>query len=209
MTKANKCGGHISQKHLRARISYLYQAATYMQNIVDGKTSLLFQSASEDIPSKANHRGLLQPSTLRSEEISHSTPPVQISGELKNQQKDKTVTPKGLGQTRQFINHLRGVSLKGQIRLASTVKHSLCKRCDSLLVLGSTSTNDIENKSRGGEKPWADVLVVTCNACGSKKRFPIGVKRQPQRTVRGKPSEEVLEPSSATSSREVKTAKSR
>jgi ribonuclease P protein subunit RPR2 len=36
----------------------------------------------------------------------------------------------------------------------------------------------IENLSKGGRKPWADVLVVRCRVCGFVKRYPVGARRQ-------------------------------
>lgn len=62
------------------------------------------------------------------------------------------------------------------MRLDPSIKRTICKRCDSLLVPGVSSTNRIENPSKGGKKPWADVLVVECNACGAVKRFPVGIE---------------------------------
>lgn len=80
-------------------------------------------------------------------------------------------------QPRFLINHLRSISLKSQTRLHPEVKRSLCKHCDALLIPGNTSTVTVENASKDGRKPWADVLVITCNACRVTKRFPVG---QPQ-----------------------------
>ena len=88
------------------------------------------------------------------------------------------ISAQHLPLSRLFINHLKAVSLKGQVRLSSKMKHSICRRCDILLVPGFTSTSNLENKSRKGKKPWADVLVVTCTSCGAVKRFPVGAKRQ-------------------------------
>jgi len=65
------------------------------------------------------------------------------------------------------------------------VKALLCKRCDVLLVPGSTSSVTVENASRGGKKPWAEVEVVRCLACGAEKRFPVGATRQKRKTRRG------------------------
>ena len=86
--------------------------------------------------------------------------------------------------SRQLVVHLRAISLKSQIRLSPAVKHTICKRCDILLVPGSTSTSYMENKSRGGGKAWADVLVTTCTGCGTAKRFPVGAKPQLRRESR-------------------------
>jgi len=85
---------------------------------------------------------------------------------------DKDVTRhRSIGATR-LLMHLRGVSRKAQIRLAPRVKHSICKRCDALLVPGETMTEQVVNPSKGGRKPWADVYEIRCNRCGTIKRFP-------------------------------------
>lgn len=77
-------------------------------------------------------------------------------------------------QTRHLLNHLKGVSQKSVIRLQKDVKRTVCKGCDQLLD-DRSSTRTVENKSKGGAKPWASVLVVKCDTCGTAKRFPTGV----------------------------------
>jgi ribonuclease P protein subunit RPR2 len=54
----------------------------------------------------------------------------------------------------------------------------MCKSCNTVLIPGRTVSQTIENPSKGGRKPWADVLVVTCLICGGKKRFPVGATKQ-------------------------------
>ena len=177
------------QKHLRARISYLYQAAVYMQNVVDERTSSVIDAGGEGLTSVAKLHNLpkgscVHPETHLEKELLRDS----VLTELPAPQSDGANRRDGLGQTHRFVNHLRAISLKTQIRLSPMLKHSTCKRCDSLLVSGSTSTEKIENYSRDGKKPWADVLVVTCNTCRTKKRFPVGAKRQPRRPTRKKTS---------------------
>jgi ribonuclease P protein subunit RPR2 len=79
---------------------------------------------------------------------------------------------------------LHTVSRKAQLRLALDLKRSMCKSCHTVLVPGRTATQLVENQSKGGKKPWADVVVVSCNFCDGKKRFPAGAKRQPKKSVR-------------------------
>jgi len=81
-------------------------------------------------------------------------------------------------------SHLRSVSLKSQIRLRQDVKRSICRKCDTPLIDTSTSYTTIENYSKGKAKPWAEVRVITCKSCGTKKRFPIGAKRQSKKKDR-------------------------
>jgi ribonuclease P protein subunit RPR2 len=86
--------------------------------------------------------------------------------------------------SRHLISDLRSVSLKVMIRISPTMKHSICKNCDTMLIDRFTCTKHVENRSKGGKKPWADVLVLTCNTCGSEKRFPTGAERQKRRPCR-------------------------
>jgi ribonuclease P protein subunit RPR2 len=81
-------------------------------------------------------------------------------------------------QSRQFMAQLKEISQKTQIRVTPEMKRSICKRCQSLLVAGSTSEERIANASRSESKPWADVFEIRCKTCGTRKRFPIGQNRK-------------------------------
>lgn len=94
--------------------------------------------------------------------------------------------------SRRLVSDLRSVSRKTQIRLSPVIKHSTCKGCNTLLVEGSTYSKEIENRSKGGKKPWADVMVQTCNTCGLAKRFPLTVERQKRRPHRTPKTQEDL-----------------
>jgi ribonuclease P protein subunit RPR2 len=85
-------------------------------------------------------------------------------------------------QSRNLLSQLRAVSLKSQIRLASDLKHSFCRRCATPLLPGVSTRTSITNRSHRGEKPWADVLVITCGFCGATRRFPIGQKARLEET---------------------------
>jgi ribonuclease P protein subunit RPR2 len=82
--------------------------------------------------------------------------------------------------------HMLLVSQKSKVKISRDVKRSVCKRCNGLLVEGQTSRTRIENKSKGGKKPWADVLVVKCIPCGFEKRYTVGQERQLKKTERVK-----------------------
>ncbi|KAK1998207.1 RNAse P Rpr2/Rpp21/SNM1 subunit domain-containing protein [Colletotrichum falcatum] len=85
---------------------------------------------------------------------------------------------------RRFVSDIRAVSLKAQIRPSPSLKQTMCKYCDSLLVEGKTCSTTVENLSKGGKKPWADVLVTKCKTCGNVKRFPVSAPRQKRRPFR-------------------------
>ncbi|KAK4198455.1 RNAse P Rpr2/Rpp21/SNM1 subunit domain-containing protein [Triangularia verruculosa] len=88
------------------------------------------------------------------------------------------------GVGRRLATDLRAVSLKSRIRLNPAVKQSICKFCDSILIDGDSCTPEIENKSNGGRKPWADVLVRKCHTCGKERRYPVNAKRPKRKTGR-------------------------
>lgn len=185
--KTQKGAASIPQSHLHSRISYLYQAATYLAEVYKN------DPASRKNESKINHVQDVEmkeknDSTGREQFDAGTEETIKMTIGSHNRSQEAEVTKPSisaaLGQSRRLLSHLRAVSLKSQIRLTPTMKHSICKKCDSLLAPGRTSTSRLENKSHGGRKPWADVLVVTCNSCGLAKRYPIGAKRQSRRAER-------------------------
>lgn len=152
-----------AQKHLYSRISYLYQAATYLT-----KVATKIGTNHEKVPDldDADH-------AIGSTLVTPDSAPKEPNYD-------------GAALARELLSQARGISLKSVIRLTPAVKNAMCKRCDLLLVPGSTSSTHIENKSRHGKKPWADVLVVTCMGCGAGKRYPVGAKRKSKRRERSK-----------------------
>ena len=140
MKSKDKAGG-IQNRHVYSRISYLYQAAAFLD-----KAS---HSAREKEPTYTAH-------VIRAPKL-------------------------GSGSSRLLISHLRNVSQKSQIRLATTIKHSACKRCHNILDDRTTLETYVENKSKNGKKPWADVLIHECTQCGFIRRFPVGARKQARR----------------------------
>lgn len=94
--------------------------------------------------------------------------------------------------SRVLAKDLRSVAMKSQIRLSTVVKHSICKNCHTVLQEGSTCTKEVENRSKGGKKPWADVNLVKCLTCGLASRFPVAAKRQKRKTLRVESTESTV-----------------
>ncbi len=140
------------------------------QKAMHSRASYLYQAAAyfatvnktEDINTKKS--ASRTPDSARTDEINANTPTQSLP--------------------RRFIADLRSVSQKAQIRLSPEMKHTICKNCDTLLVDGSTCTNEVENRSREAKKPWADVLLRKCKTCGSETRFPLTAQRQKRRPQR-------------------------
>lgn len=150
--RASKGGAGVINKALHSRVSYLYQAAAYL--------------ATGD------------PHTSEKKSSADCTTIHQADEVLPNTTPSDNVKLPAQGLSRRFISDLRSVSLKAQIRLSPAMKHTICKGCDVMLIDGSSCESSIENKSKGGKKPWADILVRKCKSCGYERRFPVEVKRQ-------------------------------
>ncbi|CAG9995846.1 unnamed protein product [Clonostachys byssicola] len=86
--------------------------------------------------------------------------------------------------SRQYLSNMRSVSLKAVIRQSRDMKQEVCKFCDTLQIDGETCHSTVENLSKGGRKPWADVLVVRCASCGHAKRYPVSAPKQKRKSLR-------------------------
>ena len=177
--------------HIRARLNYLHAAATYLQT--------------GEIPSRRS-TGPDPFGGAQAEDKESEPAPARIVPQVVN--RDETIkeesttaeTPTSLNPnlSRVLISHMRGVSLKSQLRLPVEVKRSFCKRCETLFVPGVNCVQEIRNDSRGRSKPWADVLVVRCTTCGTEKRFPQTEKRSKKLAERRKVQEPTEKPATAS-----------
>jgi len=157
----------VPNKHLHSRISFLHQAAQYLSS-----QSVSLQSTYDTEKS--------------SERSTESTKSDNAPGELystkavSGERSDKTTTPATAhsGQALRLSSQLMAVSQRSKVLVSESVKRSICKCCNELLVPGRAATHRLENKSKSGKKPWADVLVVQCERCGFQKRYPVGQQRQ-------------------------------
>ncbi|KAH7176512.1 RNAse P Rpr2/Rpp21/SNM1 subunit domain-containing protein [Dactylonectria macrodidyma] len=156
----------VQNRHIYNRASYLYQSATYLAS----------QDTSQTVHDATN-------SSSASQEHSASKPNSIGQTALQN-------------MSRQMISSMRAVTLKAQIRQSPGLKQTMCKFCDTLLIEGKTCTSTVENASKGGRKPWADVLVIRCKTCSNVKRYPVSAPRQKRRSLRNPEQNETLKDSS-------------
>ena len=185
MGKANKkTAMGPSQKHLYSRISFLHQAASYLSSVTDdvqAKKAICMNGDQAEMNEKTASTGtagnLEHQASHSSKEPGEANPTSSIR------------KPSSPALSRLYASQSRAIARKATIRLTPDMKHSICKICDTILLPGTTSSTFVENLSRHGRKPWADMLVIKCNACGAVKRFPIGAKRQRRKTERRKLSE--------------------
>lgn len=154
----------VPNKHLHARVAFLHQAALHLAR----------QQCASNHSLDNGH--LYQTAVPQIEETEASSAKKFIPA--------ATVAVQPLGLSQHLSSHLRQVALKAQIRLDSSVKRSVCKTCSAVLIAEKTCLMYTENLSRGGRKPHADMLVLQCMACGTKKRFPTDAERQRKKSER-------------------------
>jgi ribonuclease P protein subunit RPR2 len=180
--KSNKAGTGtgMPQKHLHSRIAYLYEAAAYLSAAEDSpqeqenRTRGLFRSGPYgDRAGRSNHQHTLSKANDSTTAESGKTMECNINA---------TTTHASAVQSRHLLASMRSISQKSQLRLSQSIKRSVCRRCNALLALNSSA--EIENPSREGRKPWADVLVIRCCQCGFVKRYPVGIERAPKRKTK-------------------------
>ncbi|KAM0259227.1 hypothetical protein ACHAQJ_003432 [Trichoderma viride] len=160
----------IQNRHIYTRASYLYQAASYLANCAQ-------QTKGETKPENTQHDGNAS-SALKKDVSSSST---AHGDEFAHSNQERKVI---INLSHQVISDMRSVSLKAQIRQSPAIKQTICKYCDAVQIEGKTCHSTVENLSKGGRKPWADVLVTRCDTCGNVKRYPISASRQKRRSLR-------------------------
>jgi ribonuclease P protein subunit RPR2 len=146
-----KKAANVPHRQTHARNSFLYQAAVYLTTLPEaGK--------------KPNHEA----QSNFGDDQSVMIPEAKLSKLHEN------------ALSAYYASHLKTISEKSGLfaKLSKPIKRSICKRCSLVQISGKTSSSRVENLSRDGRKPWADVLLTTCLGCGMQKRFPMATKRQ-------------------------------
>ena len=178
----------VPNKHLHARISYLQQAA---KCLAAGHVS---PNGLASMRSAAPNEDTIDQEQAPSDGDAPEPPigPMSQEGPAHGDAKVSNFQQPSFGGLPLLLSsHLAQVARKSQIRLHPTIKHSICKRCTTPLIEGQTCRKFMENLSKGGRKPNADVLVLECTACGATKRWPVGAKRQERKTKRKQSTNEV------------------
>lgn len=162
-------------KHLMSRVSYLHQATVYLSERIEATVR---PEKGENLQVPGAHDSEAPETTQTSEDkINLSTSGFTSVGSA-------STLIAASGTQCHLLNHLHLTARKAQVRVSQDIKRSVCKRCNALLVAGSTSYSKLENKSKHGKKPWADIHVVECLKCGANKRFPVGAMKQERKGKR-------------------------
>lgn len=173
----------VPNKHLHARVAFLQQAAKHLALLsLPGNATVNY--GNQDSDRAAAEPPPRVPNTDSSRGNEDRTPCFATSSGDTTSETSLRRTHTHGGLARQLSSHSVQVARRSQIRLEKDVKRAMCRRCNMPLIEGETSKQAIENLSRGGRKPHADVSVTECCACGAAKRLPIGATRQLRKSKR-------------------------
>ncbi|KAJ3797802.1 RNAse P Rpr2/Rpp21/SNM1 subunit domain-containing protein [Lentinula aff. detonsa] len=130
----------VSNRDVIQRLNFLYQASVYLNNVHSSSTSPL------QIPISSN--------------ANDST-----SGVKKSQKRKKSVNLNDLSRT--YIETMQAVGSRTTVQLDPSVKRTLCKGCNIVLVPGSTTSVRTKKSSTHGH-----IMVYTCTTCKYSYRIP-------------------------------------
>ncbi len=71
---------------------------------------------------------------------------------------------KHVERSRRYVQLARKIGLRYNVRFDAELKRNFCKKCNTLLIPGKTSTTRTDSKSK--------TINVKCTNCGDINRFP-------------------------------------
>ncbi|RPD57517.1 Rpr2-domain-containing protein [Lentinus tigrinus ALCF2SS1-7] len=127
----------VANRDIIQRINFLYQASTYLNTI-----SSPAASSSSNAPAQ---------------------PP-----KGKSKKKNTIRHPKSTAElSRCYIGSMRIVGQKAMVRMDPSIKRTLCKQCDTVLIPGSTASVRVRPLSSHGH-----AVVYICMTCNATRRIP-------------------------------------
>jgi len=130
----------IQHREIYQRMNFLYQAATLMTTI----------TANISPP----------PSPTTSTTSTSQQPSVSVQEQVL-QQEELSIKPVNLASLGRFyVNTMKTIGTKQVLRIDPSIKRTICKRCETILLPGATSR--IRIKSR--PEPHLQIMCTECNA---------------------------------------------
>ncbi|KAG8864617.1 hypothetical protein FRB96_005121 [Tulasnella sp. 330] len=150
----------IQNREALQRLNFLYQTSVYLAQI-SGSTS----SSELTAPSG---------STLKDPRIKKG----KEKSEKKGQPKEKAITSNGreslMELSRQHAHAMKVIAKKSVLRMDPSVKRTICKKCQTVLIPGVSATVRVKRSASHGH-----ATCYTCMSCQARKVFPSPPTLQP------------------------------
>ncbi|OBZ71023.1 Ribonuclease P protein subunit p21 [Grifola frondosa] len=135
----------VANRDIIQRLNFLYQASTYLNFI--------------NPDPKASTSGLSAPP--------EQSGPGKKTKRQKREEKSKTRHPTTAADlSRSYVQSMRIIGQKTMVRMDPSIKRTLCKNCNTVLIPGTTSTVRIKPCPSHGH-----AVVYTCLACSTARRI--------------------------------------
>ncbi|CAG8482597.1 12845_t:CDS:2 [Dentiscutata heterogama] len=141
--------GQVIHRELYQRMNFLYQAATLMTTITTSSTTTLAQTNNSINPESIFYDMNELDKSRKNSSINSST------------NTKKSLIP----LSRFYISTMKSIGTKQVLRIDPSIKRTLCKKCESVLIPGVTSRIRIKSKPE-------PQLQVMCTQCGTTRGYP-------------------------------------
>ncbi|KAH9083578.1 Rpr2-domain-containing protein [Lactarius deliciosus] len=148
----------VVNRDILQRLNFLYQASTYLESIscksdvrpeVDSSTD-----TTEEVPAGAS--GSARPTAGLAK--------AQL-GRMERRRKRRVIRAADIGQG--YVRAMRLIGQKTTVKMDPTVKRTLCKGCDTVLIPGLSATVRVN-----GSNNHRHLVTTTCLRCKSSRRIP-------------------------------------
>ncbi|KIK09695.1 hypothetical protein K443DRAFT_298120 [Laccaria amethystina LaAM-08-1] len=148
----------IANRDIIQRLNFMYQASVYLQSLST------FASTSSTSSADSMDQSGVSPCEASGSVTEPSSPPKAAKGKRKRViGRKKTVND----LARSYVHALKVVGQKTTVKMDPSIKRTLCKGCNVVLVPGSTAIVRVKRSSSHGHS-----VVYTCTGCKTSRRIP-------------------------------------
>ncbi|EIW82870.1 Rpr2-domain-containing protein [Coniophora puteana RWD-64-598 SS2] len=153
----------VQNRDILQRLNFLYQASVFLNNISAAGPSSP-QAPDETDTTHDGAEGHVPP--VQDQDVPSSSPkPRPARRRQRKDSKRKVMSTSEL--SRSYVDAMKVIGQKTIVKMDPSVKRTLCKGCNTVLVPGVTARVRVK-----GSPVHGNVVSYTCNACKTVRRIP-------------------------------------
>ncbi|KAH9961315.1 RNAse P, Rpr2/Rpp21 subunit, partial [Russula dissimulans] len=154
---------NIANRDILQRLNFLYQASVYMESISRQSSNFVDAGAG---PSESDSGPPVGATTLgkAGPSIARPSKAAKRKGD-REQGKRRVICAADIGQG--YVRTMRLIGQKATVKMDPTVKRTLCKGCDTVLIPGLSATVRVNSACT-----HRHVIMTNCLRCKSARRIP-------------------------------------
>ncbi|KAI9459101.1 Rpr2-domain-containing protein [Russula earlei] len=154
---------NVANRDILQRLNFLYQASVYMESISREC------APGEPVDGGACHSGSPVRAAAAGEAGASTTPPSKAARRKRDRDRERregrVIRAADIG--RGYVRAMRLIGQKTTVKMDPTVKRTLCKGCDTVLIPGLSATVRVH-----GSGAHRHVITTNCLRCGTARRIP-------------------------------------